>query len=455
MCALARDSLFVNARVHLSGSKGRSAVVSHNVEYIATRQGADRSLTADDQRRLALAERMGIVGYYDRRPGSTALFDADGAVSLREARQRLIEADGAMATLVVSVRREEAESLRLACKVDWERFCRRELAPALAVAMNIPESSVRWLAAEHENAENNKHVHVIAWSSDASFDSLMARNRLEMARSKLTDAALVPVLKAEMADRDLARRSAVDAIRNATAGEVSVELPPDGRISYEHLRRWHPEVARQVIDEVKRLRDSCPDVADGERRFRESVERCADLKGLKEADRQRYIRDAMDELRSRQANALLRVIAPSRTARPPAPGEKRPAPAHGPGTARRLRAHLGAEVTACMRDRDLQNGIMAIREGKTIPASCLSVCPSYSRAARPSPSQATTAVAKVFGHATDWGRDGKTTEEEVGKLVIKLIVRAISAVIGGAPPEPMFNGQGLAPKGQVSRGVSL
>ena len=45
-----RSSLVVNARVHLPGSRGRSAVITNNIEYVATREGADKSATVDDLR---------------------------------------------------------------------------------------------------------------------------------------------------------------------------------------------------------------------------------------------------------------------------------------------------------------------------------------------------------------------------------------------------------------------
>ena len=57
-----RSSLVVNARVHLSGSRGRSAVITNNVEYVATREGADKSATVDDLRRSELAERIAANG---------------------------------------------------------------------------------------------------------------------------------------------------------------------------------------------------------------------------------------------------------------------------------------------------------------------------------------------------------------------------------------------------------
>ena len=137
MCAVGRSSLFVNARVHVPGSKGRAAVSSYTLGYIATRPGADASPTPGDLRRAEVAERMALAGYYAERPGSTALFDQDGAVPLREARARLADADGALSTWVISVRREEAGELRLGCKDEWQRWCRRELTPALAAAMGM------------------------------------------------------------------------------------------------------------------------------------------------------------------------------------------------------------------------------------------------------------------------------------------------------------------------------
>lgn len=120
MCAAGRSSLFVNARVHLPGSRGRAAVSASTIGYIATRPGADASPTPGDLRRAEMAERMALAGYYAERPGSTALFDQDGAVPLREARARLATANGALSTWVISVRREEAGELRLGCKEEWQ-----------------------------------------------------------------------------------------------------------------------------------------------------------------------------------------------------------------------------------------------------------------------------------------------------------------------------------------------
>lgn len=427
-----RSSLVVNARVHLSGSRGRSAVITNNVEYIATREGADKSATVDDLRRSALAERMGLVGYCAERPGSTALFDQDGAIPLRAARRELEKADGAIATVVLSVRRDEASELDLACKEDWQRFCRRNLTPALAEAMDVPESSVRWVAAEHENHPSSKHVHVIAWSSDGLFDSLIARSRLNRARGALTDAALAPALAAEHEARDLARSRAVEAARRVPAEEIDVALPPDGRISYAHLHRWHPDVARAVDTAIAKAESKHPEIKEAGASYRESVERCAGLKGLEGVARDRYVNDAVRELRVRQGNALLRTIAPDRTTA----NEREPIASarldNGPATERKRMRTLIGEIRACVTGKDLEEARKAVRERRPIPESCLRPCPSYALSMAKAPVAAGKALAKALVSATEDSKGRKDLSDEVGRKAERVLARALAAAISAA-----------------------
>lgn len=431
MCAAGRDSLFVNARVHLPGSKGRAAACGHTITYIATRVGADASPTEADLRRAELAERMALAGYYAERPGSTALFDQDGAVPLREARARLAEAEGAVCTWVISVRREEAGDLRLGDKAQWQAWCRRELAPALAVAMGVPESSVRWVAAEHENAENSKHVHVISWSSDGSFSSVMPKPRLERARAMMTDAALAPALRAAVAERDLARTAAVEAIRHIDAGEVAVGLPPTGRISYAHLRRWHPGCAEALRGELSRLSKGHPGIAESEARYRAAVERCADLKGLTGPARDRYLRDAVEELESRRANALLRVAAPDRTEAPKDAPARIPAPSDGPSKRRLAERRLMSEIATCAGKRNLVEASCALREGRPMPVDALRSCPSYRCAAKRAPGAAARAAASVLQEAVE--ADGRRDAgDEAAEEALRILAKAADAAIRAA-----------------------
>lgn len=427
-----RSSLVVNARVHLSGSRGRSAVITNNVEYVATREGADKSATVDDLRCSELAERMGVVGYCAERPGSTALFDQNGAVQLRTARMELEKADGAIATVVLSVRRDEASELDLACKEDWQRFCRRNLTSALAEAMGIPESSVRWVAAEHENHPNSKHVHVIAWSSDGSFDSLMARNRLDRARNALTDAALAPALVAEYEARDLARSRAVDAVRHIPAVEIGVMLPADGRISYAHLRRWHPDVAKAVDAASAEAGSRHLEIKEAGAAYRKSVERCADLKGLEGVARDRYVNDAMRELRARQGNALLRVIAPDRATVPEREPLRSARPDDGPATERKRMKPLVGEVRACVAGKDLERAREAVRKRRPIPERCLRSCPSYALSMAKAPVAVGRTVAKALASATESRNGKRDPSDEIGQKAERVLARALAAAVSAA-----------------------
>lgn len=431
MCAVGRSSLFVNARVHLPGSKGRATVSSYTLGYIATRPGADASPTPGDLRRAEVAERMALAGYYSERPGSTALFDQDGAVPLREARARLAEAEGAISTWVISVRREEAGELRLGCKDEWQRWCRRELTPALAVALGVPESSVRWVAAEHENAVTSKHVHVLAWSSDGSFSSVMPKGRLERARAMMTDAALAPAMKVALEDRDTARSAAVEAARSIPAEEVRVELPPTGRISYAHLRRWHPETAAQLMEKLTRAGEACPEVADSAVRYRAAVERCAKLKGLEGDARARYVRDALADLDARRANAALRTMAPDRTEAPVETPIRTPMPTEGPATRRSAERRMRAEVAACVPRRELDAVASSVRERRTVPERTLRRLPSYRSAIGLAPAAAGRAALRELAAATSPNRR-RDPGDEAGEVATRILAKAALAALRAA-----------------------
>lgn len=434
MSAVGRSSLFVNARVHLPGARSRATVLSHNVEYIATRPGADRAPTPDDERRAELSERMRIAGYVAMRPGSTALFDQDGAVSLAEARRRLAAADGALSTWVISVRREEAGDLHLGDKAEWQRFLRRELQPALAEAMGVPESSVRWVAAEHENAAASKHVHVIAYTCDGSFDRLMSPVRLAEARRALTDSALEPAIRAAMAERDLARRQAVDAVRRIDPSEISVELPPDGRVSYEHLRRWHPSVASGVEAELHRLGECSSEVSESLARYEAAVARYADLKGLEGDARARYVDGATREMESRRANALLRSIAPDRTKRPrPRPAPSLP-PSDGPARRRATARRLAAEARACLGDGGVSRTASSLERGR-VPERGLSVCPSFKALGRAITPAIAHGMLSAALRAAEEDRGSNTGDEaeHAARVVGNALLAGLSAAGSGNP----------------------
>lgn len=411
-----RDSVFVNARVRLPGTRGLRAVAGHLVEYIATRPGADRSATASDLRRADLAERMELAGYCAARPGSTALFDADGAVPVAEARRRLGAAEGAVSTWVVSVRRDEAAELGLSCKGEWQAYCRSHLAPALAEAMGVPESDVRWVAAVHLNSKASIHVHVLAFSASGSFDSLIPKPRLERARRGLVDAGLARAVAAEDAARDRARDAAVSAAGSLGVPAATLGLPEEGRVSYAHLRRWHPDAAARVDAALEAARAPGSPLSAAEAGHAEAVRRGAGLRGLPAGRAERLEREAASELRHREANALLRAAVPDRA--PHAPRRApRPAPRSGPGTRRRALLSLEAEAAACAPGE--------------ASAAALRRCPTFRRAAESCPGAALSAAGGAISASLSGG-GRRPASDEAGTAAARAMARGLLAAAEAA-----------------------
>jgi hypothetical protein len=434
-----RSSLVCNHRVALSGTRQRAAVATYRVEYVATRPGAVRELTEDDAEREDLRRRMGMATYMDRRPGAvseggTALFSQDGPVALAAARHGLEEAQGAVVCSVLSVRREEAETLGLTDKQSWERFVRESWPQAFAEMSGVPESRVRYVAAFHLNCESSYHVHILSYDAAGEFDSLLRKRPMERARAGLVDAALRPEFERASVERTLSRDDAVRAMRDAdpVGLERGVELPETGQLSYAHLRRFHPETARQLRESVRSMASATPEVSEAMERHRTALERHAELKGLGEATSVAYVRDGMAELEGRLCNAALASLRPDRTAETPMPAAGREPVAEGPSTGRRRVAAVRQEVASCLGRDDRLRLAEAVASGRPMPRSALRKLPSYRRVAARTPELASgiplcaAGVARQAATALSAGsvRD-RDTGEEASRIVIRCLERAL------------------------------
>lgn len=176
--------------------------------------------TDDDLRIRAQNERMAKLGYIEFRPGSVpernschALFDQSGIPERAKVQRELKEAQGAILTSVVSVRREDAEALRLSTKQDWERFLRANRENHVEAIGVIERENIRWVAAFHVNQENNLHCHVFTWSrKPGEFDSLIPKERLASAQQGLAALALRPEQERLGLRRTEARDELVEAV---------------------------------------------------------------------------------------------------------------------------------------------------------------------------------------------------------------------------------------------------
>lgn len=108
-------------------------------DYIGTRPGAERF-------------------------GSHGLFTDDGVqVKLKEVSQELNAHQGNVWTLIVSLRREDAERLGFHTGIRWRDMLRTQ-TQALADSLKIPMDHLKWYAAFH-NESHHPHVHLLAYST--------------------------------------------------------------------------------------------------------------------------------------------------------------------------------------------------------------------------------------------------------------------------------------------------
>lgn len=439
-----RTSFIVNHRVALSGSGTRAAMSTHRVEYIATRPGAVRMETDVDLRLARQTRELGLAGYLDRRPGAvsaggTALFDQAGPVALADARRSLASGDGAVLCTVLSVRREDAEALGLTDKESWERLVRREWPQAFASMTGTAESDVRYVAAMHVK-DVSLHVHVLSWSgSERPWDSLIDRHRMERARRRLTDAALEPELRRVSAERTLSRDRAVGIVREMDGARLGegVTLPETGSLGYAHLRRYHPEAAREVRASVARESALSPDATEALRAHERSVGRSADLRGLVGRERDTYVAGARRDLEARMCNAALRSMRPDR-ADGPIPHERvRTSARDGPSTARRRERALSEELEACVGPRERVRLLGAAADGRPVRMTSLGRCPTlaaglsrgtgFQRELERALGRAAPGIARALATATRTG--GADADEADGREALLLLSHAVLAAL--------------------------
>ena len=97
--------------------------------------------------------------------GSHGLFTDDGvAVDLKKVSDELNAHTGNVWTVIVSLRREDAERLGFDNGSRWRDMLRSQ-AQTLSENLRIPMSNLRWFAAFH-NESHHPHIHLIVYSTN-------------------------------------------------------------------------------------------------------------------------------------------------------------------------------------------------------------------------------------------------------------------------------------------------
>lgn len=115
--------------------------------------------------------------------GSHGLFsDEDGKIVLSEVAADLNTHEGNVWTMIVSLRREDAERLGYNNARAWQTLLRSH-TQELADALRIPLEDLKWYGAFH-NESHHPHIHVIAYTDDPKVGYL-SKNGVEQMRSAL------------------------------------------------------------------------------------------------------------------------------------------------------------------------------------------------------------------------------------------------------------------------------
>ena len=99
--------------------------------------------------------------------GKHGLFSNEGdAIVLSQVSAELNRHEGNMWTMIVSLRREDAERLSFDNAIAWRELLRAHTSE-LADALKIPLSELKWYAAFHNEA-HHPHIHLLAYCDDPS-----------------------------------------------------------------------------------------------------------------------------------------------------------------------------------------------------------------------------------------------------------------------------------------------
>lgn len=134
---------YAERKNHLVGRLVQSATsISTYADYIATRPRAEKI-------------------------GKHGLFSNEGdEIVLSQVSAELNRHEGNMWTMIVSLRREDAERLSFDNAIAWRELLRAHTSE-LADALKIPLSELKWYAAFHNEA-HHPHIHLLAYCDDPS-----------------------------------------------------------------------------------------------------------------------------------------------------------------------------------------------------------------------------------------------------------------------------------------------
>lgn len=231
-------------------------------KYIATREGAESPGVEGYMAYMATRPRV-------EKQGSHGLFTSAGEpVVLAQVARELDSHRGPVWTLIVSLRREDAQRLGYDTAARWRDLLRSQ-AITLADGLKIPPTHLKWYAAFH-NEGYHPHVHLIAYSTNPK-EGFLTKQGMEKIRSALAQEIfrqdLVSVYQRQTTHRDELRRASREKVaglvqqisggvcENPKLESMLRELADrlsnvKGKKVYGYLRPELKALVNQIVDEL-------------------------------------------------------------------------------------------------------------------------------------------------------------------------------------------------------------
>ena len=255
-------ALLITKFGYLKDNKTRSR--GGYAKYIATREGAESPGVEGYMAYMATRPRV-------EKQGSHGLFTSAGEpVVLAQVAGKLDDHRGPVWTLIVSLRREDAQRLGYDSASRWRDLLRSQ-AITLADGLKIPPTHLKWYAAFH-NEGHHPHVHLIAYSTKPG-EGFLTKQGMEKIRSALAQEIfrqdLISVYQQETAHRDELRRTSREKVaglveqinrggcENPQVEQLLRELANrlskvKGKKVYGYLRPGLKDLVNKIVDELAR-----------------------------------------------------------------------------------------------------------------------------------------------------------------------------------------------------------
>ena len=199
--------------------------------------------------------------------GTHGLFSYEGwGISLSKVSDELKHHNGNIWTMIVSLRREDAERLGFNTVDRWKDMLRSQV-PQLSKSLKVPMKNLKWYAAFH-NESHHPHIHLIAFSTVEN-EGYLSKTGIEQMRSSLAndifEQELLSEYKGQTKNRDELKLTTKDVaseiVREINSGmysnpELQIQFvslaekltKAKGKLQYGYLNKSTKSIIDSIVD---------------------------------------------------------------------------------------------------------------------------------------------------------------------------------------------------------------